>query len=371
MPISCVIFGGKGRWGKRICEATESLGYRVEVVEEDDYSPKRAVSTAQNNDVIFFSTPDDKIKGILLDIRRTLGKSKMVIDCATNKSDFANELKQIASEGTSVCSTHPMVNPQSPIRGHNVILMSVGDHHEPATQIARQIFVETMGMMPSELEFSQHGDTMVILQMVPHLIQRMLIDALGKGIDLKEMSIDRLSSLAPANYLLAELGFGRVAWQRSNDSAGIIAENLHTPFGKRILGGIQSTLGKIMAAGEDRKELTDLFEEGVRRLDPEGNWREEMHRKTDVALNRLGNLRKRSYVVDAPNKKAILRDILSVLADFEIDMTALDSQVIYKDDGSSSARFEIGITDASQVDFESLKGSLEKIGVILHPAKIL
>jgi len=53
---------------------------------------------------------------------------------------------------------------------------------------------------------------------------------------------------------------------------------------------------------------------------------------------------------------------LSILIDnHNIDMTALDSQLVADEGGSPIARFEIGITD-ERVDFARLKADLDAIG---------
>jgi len=115
-----------------------------------------------------------------------------------------------------------------------------------------------------------------------------------------------------------------------------------TRTARKILGGIQETLGKIISAGEDREQLANLFQVGVTRLDEGGHWRSSMNIKTEVALIRIGNLRSRYFSVDAPNTPGILNKILSVLDKHSIDMTALDSQVIYDED-NANARFDIGV----------------------------
>jgi prephenate dehydratase len=61
----------------------------------------------------------------------------------------------------------------------------------------------------------------------------------------------------------------------------------------------------------------------------------------------------------------MLRDILTVLARHNIDMTALDSQLMTGADGSERVRFEIGISN-SHLPQESICRELETIGVRLH-----
>ena len=357
--FSVVVFGGGRGWGKRIVDALKPI-CKVQIVEKAA-TPDEVKKAVENNDVIFLAVPDPAINGILIETRSFLVKGKAILDCATNKIGFANTLKDIANSGASVCSTHPMVMPTISPRGHNVIFMPLGNKSERAKQVAELIFSKEMGMKPEQLDFDQHTDVMVIMQMVPHLIQRILIDALGHGIEDKDMTINEVSRLAPANYMLAELGVGRVAIQESDVSAGIITSALQTKFGKKIFGAIQSNLGQIIAAGEDRTELSGLFTQGVNRIDPNGMWRKQMIDRTKAALIRLGNLRSLSCQVEAPNKPGILRDILNILHDkHSIDMTALDSQVVYEDDGSSKARFDIGITDC-EIDFKRLAFDLKEI----------
>src|SRR5262249_51767818 len=135
--------------------------------------------------------------------------------------------------------------------------------------------------------------------------------------------------------------------------------------GRQILDDIRDMLQKISAAGEHRDGLASLFAASVESFDPGGRWRNQMQPRTEAALIRLGNLRSRHFVVEAPNRRGILRDILSILIDGQkIAMTALDSQVALDDAGNAVARFEIGITD-EHVDFERLRRELDSIGVRL------
>jgi hypothetical protein len=242
--------------------------------------------------------------------------------------------------------------------------MPVGAAAAAAMAAAEAIYA-ALGMTIERFDFARHADAMIIVQMVPHLVQRILIQALGHGISQASMTIEDISRIAPANYLLAELGLGRVATQRPDVSAGIVATALGEQFGRQILGDIQDMIGRILRAGGDRGRLGSLFEESVATLDPDGTWRGQMKIRTEAALIRLGNLRSRHFVVEAPNQRGVLRDILSILIDgHNIDMTALDSQVVLDDTGNALARFEIGITD-EHVDFARLSTDLDAIGVRL------
>jgi prephenate dehydrogenase len=359
---SAVVFGGGAGWGKRVHDVLVHLMRDVRVVEKES-TPAEIDQAVGASQLIFFALPDNLVNGILGALGDRLS-GKIVIDCASNKSGFARALKRVAESGASVCSTHPMVVSTTSPRGHNVLLMPVGDSSGAAVAAAEAIYA-AMGMTIEPFDFERHADAMIIVQMVPHLVQRILIQALGHGLTQASMTIADISRIAPANYLLAELGLGRVAAQRPDVSAGIVATALGERFGRQILGDIQEMIEKILAAGDRREQLAGLFEESIATLDPDGAWRSEMKIRTEAALIRLGNLRSRHFVVEAPNQRGILRDILSILIDaHNIDMTALDSQVVLDDSGAAFARFEIGITDEF-VDFDKLSTDLRRIGVSL------
>ena len=359
---SAVIFGGATGWGKRIYDSVDTIIDEVSIIEVGA-SPTETIDFVKKCDLIFIAIPDSQINSKLIEIRNFLRKDQIVIECATSKSGFSNTLKEIAVSGVSVCSTHPMVMPASSPKGYNVLIMPIGNNFEKAKKIAEQIYLK-MDMIPQDFEFENHADAMVIVQMVPHLVQRILIDSLGHGVSMKNMTIEDISRIAPANYILAELGLGRVAVQRTSVSAGIVATGLQNSFGRRILGGMQSIIGRIISAGDNREELEEIFQSGITTLDPAGVWRHGMEIKTEAALIRLGNLRSKSFSLQAPNKPNVLRDILNILEKYDIDMTALDSQILSDNDGNIFAKFDIG---ASDINFNSLslKNDLEKIGVVL------
>jgi prephenate dehydrogenase len=363
---SAVVFGGGAGWGRRVHEVLAQRARDVRIVEKDD-APASVAAAVAASTLVFFAIPDDEIDAALRAARAAMRAGTAVIDCASNKSGFKATLEQFAAMGMSVCSTHPMVVSTTPPRGHNVLIMPVGAAAQAATAAAREIYA-ALGMTLEPFAFDRHTDAMAIVQMVPHLVQRILIQALGHGLGEASMTVADISRIAPANYLLAELGLGRVAAQRPDVSAGIIATALQTDFGRQILLDIQAMLAAVASAGMQRDTLAQLFAYSVALLDPDGEWRREMRTRTEAALVRLGNLRSRRFVVEAPNRRGLLRDILALLIDaHDIDMTALDSQVVLDDAGTVLARFEIGIGD-EHVDFARLAADLAGIGARLVDA---
>lgn len=337
------VFGGGNGWGRRIVEAAQGLDAKTIVIEKDA-TPAETIAALEASSCIFIAIPDNAISALLAEHAANL-QGKIVLDCASNKSSFSAALERLADGTASVCSTHPMAAAGGSLRGQNVLIMPVGNQSARAVSVARQIY-QFLGMRCEPYTFSQHTELMTLVQMLPHIMQRLTIDVLSYGLAENHLEIDVLDNLASANYLLSELGIGRVAAQRTDVSAGIIATALHEPFGQQLLERLQASLQGIKHASGSREALSALFDNSVQRLDPSGEWRMQMADKTEAALIRLGNLRSRSLTIEAPNRIGMLRDILSVLANHRIDMTALDSQLIQHSDGSQRVHFDIAISHA-------------------------
>jgi prephenate dehydrogenase len=344
-------------FGGGIADACCSLGAKLLVIEKEA-APADCIAALELSSVVFIAIPDPAINELLLEFKDFL-QDKIILDCATNKSGFSNMLQQLAECGARVCSTHPMAASNGALRGQNVLIMPIGMHSAIAEQIAVQIYSH-LGMQCTALDFKQHTDVMCIVQMLPHIIQRLTIDALSQGLLEHEIGIEALENLASANYLLAELGLGRVAAQRADVSAGIISSALHAPFGQQLLERMQASLQSMKQASKSRDALSNLFNHSVQQLDPSGQWRLQMANKSEAALIRLGNLRSRSLTIEAPNRIGMLRDILIVLANHQIDMTALDSQLITKHDGSEHVYFDIAISNMD-VPFSAMADELAAI----------
>jgi prephenate dehydrogenase len=363
LKLTCTVFGGGNGWGKRIAETMESAGGTIHIIEKDHVSD--AVLAAINqSDVVFIAIPDGAIEGLLTTFHESL-KAKIILDCATNKTGFSAAMQRLANGGASICSTHPMAASGGVLLGQNALIMPVGPCAAAAERIAIQIY-RRLGMHCEIFDFNKHTDFMVIVQMLPHVMQRLTIDALAQGLLQQEVPIDALANLTSANYLLSELGIGRVAAQRADVSAGIIATALQEPFGQQMLERLQATLQSIKRSSHSRETLSATFNESVQQLDPSGQWRMQMADRTEAALIRLGNLRSRSLTIEAPNRIGMLRDILSVLANHQIDMTALDSQLIQHSDGSESVHFDIAISNAD-VPFSEISEQLKPLNANLQP----
>lgn len=357
------VFGGGNGWGKRIAEAFCSLGAKPLVIEKEAVTAD-IITAIESSSIVFIAIPDHAINALLLEFHTQL-QDKIILDCATNKTGFSESLIKLADCGASICSTHPMAASSGVLRGQNALIMPIGENAAAALAVAKQLF-QHLAMHGELFNFSKHTDLMIIVQMLPHIIQRLSIDAIGQGLLEHNIPIDALENLASANYLLAELGLGRVAAQRADVSAGIIATALNEPAGQQLVERLQTSLQSIKRASNSRDALSNLFNHSVQQLDPNGQWRLQMADKTEAALIRLGNLRSRSLTIEAPNRIGMLRDILSVLANHQIDMTALDSQLISEADGSEWVNFDIAISN-EYVPFSAMADELAKIAACFKP----
>lgn len=359
LKLACTVFGGGNGWGKRIAETMASAGATVYIIEKD-HDTNLTLTAINQCDVVFIAIPDAAIEALLASFHEPL-KSKIILDCATNKTGFSNAIQRLANEGASICSTHPMAASGGVLLGQNALIMPIGPNAAAAEAIAIQIY-RHLGMHCEIFDFNKHTDLMVIVQMLPHVMQRLTIDVLAQGLLQQDVRIDALANLTSANYLLSELGIGRVAAQRADVSAGIIATALQEPFGQQMLERLQATLQSIKRSSHSRETLSATFNESVQQLDPSGQWRMQMADRTEAALVRLGNLRSRFLTLQAPNRIGMLRDILSVLAKHGIDMTALDSQLVKAEDGSEHVFFDIAISN-EQVPHQAIAEELAIIDV--------
>lgn len=355
-----VVFGGLSGWGEKIAESCRDVSRAVTIISEESIKEETQAAVTQA-DTVFLAAPDTEIRKILLD-NRQLFQAKNLLDCATNKGGFADLLKEIGEE-CSTCSTHPMVRSETPSRGQNVLLMPVGDRSSQAQTIAGEIF-NRLGMNIREFEFEKHGELMTVLQFIPHMIQRVLIGSLGRILNEKHLTLGDVGQFAPANFLVTELGIGRVGIQRPSVSAGIIVEALKTEFGRHVLDVIKDAVAVFEQTAE-RDDLEQQFATEIQQLDRDNSWKKRMEEKTDVMIEAMGNLKARSFqLLSDRDEPGLLRDICTILAQRNINMTAMHSHLIENDEGRKSVRFDIGIND-TEVDWQSLQEEFDSLGLRL------
>ena len=361
-----VVFGGLNGWGKKIADTCRDVARAVAIVDQttSNVDARNAVTHA---DTVFLAAPDSEIRNILQS-HRDLLREKNLLDCATSKSNFSDLLKEIAQK-CDVCSTHPMVRSETPSRGQNVLLMPVGNASAQSKTIAQEIF-NRLGMNIRDFDFEKHGKLMSILQFVPHMVQRVLIGSLGQIFDEHNFSIDDIGQFAPANFLATELGIGRVGIQRPSVSAGIIVDALQTEFGRHVFQVIQNTIAEFEKTVE-RNMLERRLSEEFRNFDRANSWKKRMEEKTEIIIEAMGNLNARSFqVLSDRDEPGLLRDICTILAQHNINMTAMHSHVIESDTGRRGVRFDIGIDDVT-VDWQCLQEEFQAHGFQITKEKVV
>jgi len=352
-----VVGGGQG-WGSVIVRGGQQLGLDVDVIEKGTTATDRDQIIDQS-DIVFFAAPDNEIPQILSDVGDRL-EGISVLDCATNKGGFEEPLIALANR-TSVCSTHPMVRSETPLRDQNAIIMPIGPMAQKATEVAEALF-SALRMRLCRLKFEQHGD-LAIVQQLPHLIQRLVIDALGTILAEKGITLGEISNVAPANFGVTELAAGRVAVQRPDVSAGIISSSLNSDLGKRILAIIFQSLENIVALAGDRNALSAYFAKSLDQLDPSESWRDEMNTKTDMHVEARANFRKCNIVVAVSNdEKGVLEKIGAAFAACDMNIAAIHSHLVESDDGTTTGvRFNIGVDEIGD-NWDMLVEECQKLG---------
>ena len=354
------VFGHKNGWGRKITQTSEDIFERTIGIDKD--AEGQEISEAlEASQLAFLAAPDTEIRGII-EAHRARLSSMQVLDCATNKGPFKKEFLELAKTA-SVTSTHPMVISTSATKGQNVIIMPINERSAPSERNAREIY-QRLGMELKTLSFERHEDIMAVAQNIPHLIQRLGIHLLRYEIERRGLSYEEIIDIAPANAQITELALGRVGMQRPDVSAGIIHQAFKTDGGRKMMEEVIRELQRLMAAceQEDRTSLVSIFEQEIAIFDPTGKWRSRIKSKTDIHLETIGNLRKKSFsLASCKNEPGLLHKTTGILLKHRINITAIHSHESENGDGKS-VRFDIGIEE-TEIDWSALKKDLEDLGV--------
>lgn len=355
------VFGGQNGWGQKIAKTGKNIFEGIHIVDKDT-SEESARDALRNSEIAFLAAPDDQIKNIIETHRERMGEM-IIMDCATNKGDFKEVFREL-SKKTSVVSTHPMVISTSVARGQNAILMPLNEQSEKADKIAETIY-SALEMVIHRIPFWQHGNYMSLLQNLPHVMQRAALSVLDEELKLRQLDFNTLRAIAPANFLIAELAMGRVAMQRPDVSAGIIHEAAKRQGGAGTVRALERDLKRIRDLADTNKNVQAAhFEKTMESLDPDGSWRKEMQNKTNAILESLGNLKLKSFILIADkDRKGLLKDICAIVEKHQMNMTAIQSKRIEREEGETGIQFDVGIEGGDNKDLENLQKDMEALGL--------
>lgn len=141
-------------------------------------------------------------------------------------------------------------------------------------------------MVLRQIDFDKHDSTMVFLQGLPHLVNRVVTHVFAEtGIDL-----ETLLAIATANSRLFLLANGRTFVQRSEISDTLISSGLRTPEGQKLVQTLKESINTFVQAAASG-ELAAILEQDANLLDPTGTIRTRLNVITTDVLKYLAEPR--------------------------------------------------------------------------------
>lgn len=338
MSERVAVIGGEGNMGRLTVDLFQRLGY--ETISSDTRQPETptAMEAIRESRIVFFSVlPIEEIPRILEAADGIIRPDHVILDNTSLKNPLQEALKRLSQRGVSICSTHPLCKHDQPLYGQGVLLMDVGPNPAEARQLAEKLY-RSSGMITVPLSFETHDETMVILQLLPHLIMRAVAEVLSRnGIDLNTME-----RIFPANFQLFNLSMWRTIVQDSRISATIIKHLLDQPTGLKLAKQLYQAIEKLTEHPETEEQLAKRFRGSATRLNT-ANLASRMNEVTTTVLERLANLRAQSIkVICRQDKPGVLRRVGQAFEEAGINMTAFDSHKLGDD-----VIFTIGVDQAT------------------------
>ena len=329
------IIGGEGNMGRLTTTLFQNIGQETivsDVANPNTLTPVEAIRTSR---IVFFSVlPVSEIPVILEAARDVITPEHVILDNASSKTPLMSVLNNLADNGLSVCSTHPMCKHDQPLHGQKVILMDVGQNSQKARQLAEKLYTQA-GMIVVELPFESHDHSMLIVQGLPHLLWRAVGEVYAKyGID-----PEALQKLGTANFRLFDLAMWRTLVQKPEISTEIIGNFAAQEEGRQLVADLQEAITVIIGSNE-RAVLSESLRRDSQQLDRNGI-KSRMNEISTTVLERLANLDVESLKVISPvNKTGVLEKLAGAFARAGISLTAIDSHV-----PNGSVEFRIGIDE--------------------------
>lgn len=354
-PERVAIIGGAGNMGKLTEDLFRSLGHETIVSDPKLPMSPTAKNAIQQAGIVFFSVlPIEQIGEIIESDIDSFTSDQVVMDNASSKTPLTKAFNMLDELGVSICSTHPMCKHDQPLHGQKALILEFGRNPEKARVIAENLY-RNVGMVTIPFAFEEHDNSMVLLQLVPHLVMRSVADVLAKN----NTDMDALRKIAPANFDLFNLSLWRTIGQDPNISATVIANLLQQQAGgQRFVEDFQKAIADIVKSTK-KENLAQNFDQVVSKLNQNG-LKEDMNNRTTTVLERLANLRVKSIIIDATeDRPGLLRSILLPFEQQGISLTAIDSHKT-----NSGLKFEIGIDEQTDSldNLSALTHQLEQIG---------
>ncbi len=358
MTERIAVFGGEGDMGRQIVTHAQRQGHETLVVDprsQQSADPEKALGWAT---IVYLSLFPKVLLEVLDGHGQSISNQHLVLENTSTKRTIIPRLKELNEKGVSVCSVHPLAKHDQPPQGQKVLIMSVGQNSQKATQFAES-FYDKLGMIIIHHSLEEHDSMMMPEQLPFHAVRR------AELLTYKELGypFSQLWNLAPANAELALASIARTAVQKPNISASIICNYLQTPEGKAWKKAFMASLEDIFATAEKGQEqLAKLLAQTNQYLEEDG-MDIKMNEATTIILERNANLRLQSLQVHAPeDKPGVLATIASVFAENGINLTAIDNRP-----PNGGVTLMIGVDrNTDQISLNQVIIRLKELGFILQ-----
>lgn len=352
------IIGGGGAIGRVVDGYFQKLGYDTIIYDPQVANNWTLDGLLDQCKLLYISVfPLEAVVSILEKIaQRDDAGEFTILENSSIKTLLEPAFATLDQTGASICATHPLCKADQPWKNQNVLLISYGRQPEQATALAEELYGEAEMFINHVDTLNDHDELMAILQLVPHLVLRMVSAVFTElGVDL-----DLLTSVATANFKLFYLSFWRVMVQNPSLSASIIGQLLQQDKGREIYQRLMIALQH--APLQDLTDMSAKFDSFYDNSQLTDDYMTRMNRQGIVTLERLANLSRRSItIISTKDHVGLLREILEPFDQLGINLNAIDSHLEDK-----SIRFEIGYdSGASHESLQALKQRIRDMGHVI------
>lgn len=257
-----VIVGGKGKLGGLFGEYFRLSGYKIEILEKDDWA--RAKEILANASMVLVAVPINLTIEILDKLQPFLRPEMLLADLTSIKEKPLNKMLEIHKG--AVVGLHPMFGSDISTMAKQVIICTDGRNSENYAWLIEQFTI--WGANIKKISATKHDEAMTFIQAVRHFYTFVA----GLHLSTQNIEIEELLDLSSPIYRLELTMIGRLFSQDAGLYADIIfnksenleaIKNLYQSFGQ-ALEFLQNNYkqGFIASFSEIRKwfkDYSDLF----------------------------------------------------------------------------------------------------------------
>ncbi len=242
-----VIIGGEGQLGKLFVNLFQQAGYRVDVIDKNDWQNAEDVLT--NASLVMVAVPISVTNAVIEKLNK-LNSNCLLVDITSIKDSPLKAMLKV--HNGPVMGLHPMFGPGITHLAKQTVVVCYGRNKEQSAWLIKQI--ETWGANISFVDAKEHDHLMSIVQVLRHF------SSIAYGYHLKEenINLDKVLELSSPIYRLELIMVGRLFAQSADLYSDIIFSNKENiPMVKRFLQRMMTLLE--MLEKEDKQEFTQLF----------------------------------------------------------------------------------------------------------------